>query len=368
MRSEGDPLAAHAVDALGREHGAQATAIVFRTMSANDDPLPADAPAAIAEFFATTHALPAGADLPRIRRGEDVFMTHAFPAALVLLTRSLPAGYAAPNLAKVLLVSGDLIRSPYRRLLGVLQMVVNACSCGGCEPGGKAIVTAQKLRLLHEGVRRIVRRQRPDYEARYGVPVNHEDMMATILGFSYLVIEGWRTLGLGLTRAEEEDYYYVWRVFAQLMGIPAERVPVDVADAAAFYAAYARRHYVGAADNPEGVALAKANVDMLRGFIPRPLRWLGLGVVPRLYMRLLLRPSEADDIGIRPVRAHRLLEALLPVLPWLWLSPWKSVDRRDRHLHAAISRGLFQGLIDRTWNGEVCFLVPASLADLRRLA
>lgn len=107
---------------------------------------------------------------------------------------------------------------------------------------------------------------------------------------------------------------------------------------------------------------------MLRGFIPRPLRWLGAGVVPRLYMRLLLRPSEADDIGIRPVHAHRLLKALLHVLPWLWLRPWKTVDRRDRDVHAAISRRLFQGLIDRTWNGEVCFFVPASLADLRRLA
>lgn len=368
LRLQGDPRAHQAVEELQREHGARATALVFATMSANDTPLPPDAPRPLKEFFADTSELPPGVDHARLQRGEQVFMTHAFPAVLVLLTKSLPSGYAAPNLTLILNLSGDLIRSPYRRVLGVLQMIVNVCSPRGFEPDGKAIVTAQKLRLLHEGVRRIARQRLPGFEKRYGVPVNHEDMMATVVAFSYLVLEGFRRLELGLTRDEEEDYYYVWRVFAQLMGIPPDGIPVDVKDAAAFYAAYARRHYVRAAANPDGVALADANLRMLRRMIPRPLRWLGLGIVPRLYMRELMLPQECKEIGLRPVRGHRLLRQLLHHLPSLWLRPWQGADRRDWHVHAGLSRLIFQGLIDRTWSGEVRFLVPESLADLRKLA
>ena len=52
------------------------------------------------------------------------------------------------------------------------------------------LVTARKLRLLHAGVRTLVPRHRPDYAARFGPPVNLEDMLATIMGFSYLAFQG----------------------------------------------------------------------------------------------------------------------------------------------------------------------------------
>ena len=367
LRREGDDRARRCLDALHAEHGSRAASLVFGTMSANDDPPPGDAPPALKEFFADTRDLPPGVERARLRRGEDVFLTHAFSAALVLLAKSLPAGYAAPSLALVLNISGDLIRSPYRRLLGVLQMVVNVCASRGFESGGRAVVTAQKLRLLHEGVRHIARRRMPDFEARYGVPVNHEDMLATILGFSYLALMGCRQLGVGLTREAEEDYWYVWRVFAQCMGLDAARLPDDVDDAGAFYAAYARRHYVPAARNPDGVALAAANLGMLRGLIPRPLRWLGLGVAPAFYMRELLTEEECARVGIPRVHGHRRLRALLALLTRLGLGP-RATDARERHVHAAISRAIFQGMIDRAWNGEVRFRVPSTLADLRRLA
>src|SRR5215203_7332967 len=84
------------------------------------------------------------------------------------------------SLHDALPISRDLARSPYDRLLGVLQMLVRVCSVHGFEPAGCVILTAQKMRLLHAGIRTIVPRHRPGYEQRYGVPVNHEDMLATI--------------------------------------------------------------------------------------------------------------------------------------------------------------------------------------------
>ena len=150
---------------------------LFQFLNSNHAQVPTDAPYALQAFFARQLREPSPdgqpVDRERLEGGEDVFMTHACCSALALLAMSLPAGYAAPNLARVLVMSGNLKNHPYNRLLGVLQMVVNVTSPGGFEQNGKALVTAAKLRLLHAGVRHLVRQRFPDYETRYGTPVNH---------------------------------------------------------------------------------------------------------------------------------------------------------------------------------------------------
>ena len=61
----------------------------------------------------------------------------------------------------------------------------------------------------------------------FGAPVNQEDRLATIMGFSYLLIDGIHRLGLPLQDEEAEDLYYLWHVFARLMGIRPEAGPHD---------------------------------------------------------------------------------------------------------------------------------------------
>jgi hypothetical protein len=368
MRQQGDALADACFEQLCQNHRITHTSDLFTLLRTNHTPVPAAAPPELVDFLAATRALPAHTDRDRIKRGEELFMTHAFVAALVLLTKSLPAGYAAPNLTQVLHVSGDLERHPYKRTLGVLQMVVNVSTCRGFDTAGAAIITAQKLRLLHAGVRSIVRQHVPEYEARYGVPVNQEDMLGTIMGFSYLVIMGFRQLHADLSPEEEEDFYYLWRIYAQMMGIMPDYIPENVAEAAAFYAAYARRHYVTAAANPLGVTLARADLRMLQHLIPRSLRLLGLGVVPRIYMCDLLGKEGCQRVGIRPVLGHVVLKWLLHYVPRLWIRLTEPDDKYERHLHETCSRLIFQGLINRAYNGQVTFLVPETIADLQRLA
>jgi hypothetical protein len=60
-----------------------------------------------------------------------------FPACAVLLLKSLPEGYAAPNLSRVLAETGNMERRTYRRLLGVLQLLLNVSTPGGFRPEGK---------------------------------------------------------------------------------------------------------------------------------------------------------------------------------------------------------------------------------------
>lgn len=355
-------------------------ATLFRTLDVNDTTLPGAAPPALQAFFAGATRVGmldgVAVDHARLARGEDVFMTHACSASLALLAMSLPAGYAAPNLAQILVMSGNLETHPYKRLLGVLQMVVNVTARGGFEPAGSAVVTAAKLRLLHAGVRRLVRRRMPSYDERYGVPVNHEDMLATIMGFSLLVVRGLQRLGVPLDERDAEDYYYLWRIFAWSMGIrPVDApnslalIPATLADADVFYAAYARRHYRLAAENPEGVELTRANVLMLAHMVAEtPLKLAGPTVVPRLFMQQFLGVDGLVARGVTPVRFHGALMRILLGAVRVWTQLWGTVDRDGAmHVHEQLSQWLFHGLIDRTLHGEVTFLVPERWSDLHDL-
>jgi hypothetical protein len=256
-------------------------------------------------------------------------------------------------------------------------MVVNVTSRGGFGPDGKALITAAKLRLLHAGVRHLVRQHQPAYEARYGVPVNHEDMLATIMGFSLLVIGGLRDLGVGLTEQQAEDYFYIWRVYALAMGIhPAGEpnstayLPATLAEAEEFYRAYARRHYRGAAENPEGVELTRANLMMLGHMLETThLHWRVLKAAPRIYMQQLLGADGMVQRGVTPVgRQSTLSRLFLQLVPRVlgWLSALVG-DAGYGRVHERISQSVFEGLITRTMNGEVEFLIPQRIADLHLL-
>lgn len=373
LRTLGDARADRSVAELLEEHGAGAVSRIFRTLDAVEETLPEGTPRAFVTFFDEARELAFPVDAERVARGRQAFFDHAFPAALVLLARSLPAGYAAPCLSRILHMTGNLDRHPYRRLLGVLQLIVEVGSEEDFSGPGAARVAAVKLRLLHAGIRHLTHEHLPDYEARYGVPVNLEDMLATIMGFSYLVVDGLKQLDVGLSEEAAEDYYYIWAIFARLMGIhpPGEPgsdayVPRDLTEAARFYAAYSRRQFVGARDNPEGVTLARHNLEMLRDMLPRTARRLGGGLIPRIYMWDLLGPEAARRVGIRPLPGHALLGAVLLRLPHLWLRLAGALDPSG-HLHRDLARATFQGLIDRRFGGEVEWVVPTNLDDLARL-
>lgn len=366
LRRQGDPQADRAVHRLMQGREVRTVNEIFKTLRSDADPLPADTPEPFREFVEATGRLPSWVDAARLDRGGRVFLKHAVSASVVLLASSLPRGYAAPSLCKILSISRDLQKHPYDRLMGVLQLMVNVAGPGSFAPGGRAVVTAQKLRLLHAGVRTLVPRFRPGYEERHGVPVNHEDMLATIMGFSYLVTEGIRRMGLALSDAEAEDYYYLWRVYAQMMGIHPDGspedgayIPADVGEAGEFYASYARRQETGPAENPYGVVLTRDNLDMMKELIPKPLRLLGFGYAPAIAMTELLTPEELARVGLRPATGHKAVKLVFDL--FLRLAQAGEALPFSSRLAAL----MFQHMIDVDRGGEVTFSIPVRLADLR---
>lgn len=339
---------------------------VFGSFAADDSEIPRDAPPVFLEFVDATRGLPAGVDRERAARGGEVLLAHATLSALVLLLKSLPSGYGAPRLSTVLHMSHNLEKRPYRRALGVLQMLVNISRPGAFTDGGCAVVTAQKLRLLHAGVRRLVLQRIPGFAADFGTPISQLDMTFTTMTFSVMVIDGMAELGVVLSPQDAEDYFYLWQVYGQLQGIRAEWMPRSLAEGRAFCAAYARE-FRNAADNPHGIALTRADLDMMKSLVPWPLRALGFGAAPTVYLLRLLGEEAAARVGVVKRPRHAVSDWLIMALPAFWNRLWNSLAP-ERKVHNAISSMFFRSLIVHAWGDEVRFGVPERLRDLRKLA
>ncbi|MBE7367796.1 oxygenase MpaB family protein [Ramlibacter pallidus] len=366
MRHTGDPLADATLQRAVWGHDVPKINAIFRSFAADDAGIPPDAPPEFLEFVQATRRLPAGVDVARAARGGQVMLEHATLCALALLLKSLPSGYAAPRLSSVLHMSGNLEKRPYRRALGVLQMLVNISQPGAFADGGGAIVTGQKLRLLHAGVRHVVRGRLPDFAPRFGTPISQLDMAFTIMTFSVMVVDGLAALGVRWSEAEAADYFYLWQVYGVLQGIRPEWMPATLEEGRAFCEAYARE-FSPAEANPDGVALTRADLDMMTGLIPWPMRLLGLGPAPTVYLLRMLGEEAAARVGVRRTARHVWCEWLALRLPVAWQRLWQNLTP-EKEAHDRISRLFFRTLIVGAWGEEVRFSVPEDLEDMRKLA
>ena len=164
---------------------------------------------------------------------------------------SLIGGFSAPKITKVLEQSGYLVGPPklaMRRLFDTGRLMVDACANGpdALRAGGAGWRAAVRVRALHAKVRRRLLRRgggaepgsggggggggggsggRWDVET-YGVPINQEDMAATLLAFSYNVLVGVEAIrGEELPEAEQEAFLHLWRYMGHLLGVAETHNP-----------------------------------------------------------------------------------------------------------------------------------------------
>lgn len=366
MRTTGDPKADDTfADAL-KKGQVDSISKIFQSFAAEDSTIPATAPEGFRAFVQDTRLLPPDIDRAKVARGGQVMLRHATLVALALLLKSLPTGYAAPRLSTVLAMSHNLEKRPYRRALGVLQMLVNISRENSFTDGGAAVVTGQKLRLLHAGVRHIVRTQLKDFEPRFGTPISQLDMVYTTMTFSVMVVDGLAALGVKWTGDQAGDYFHLWQAYGRLQGILPEWMPASIEEGRAFCEAYAAE-YRSAKENPDGVSLTRADLKMMRSLIPWPMRILGLGTAPDVYLMKMLGPEAAARVGVRRRARNVWCEWVALQLPVLWQRLWRNITP-EKEAHDRISRLCFQALIVGGWGEEVRFSVPASLRDMRKLA
>jgi len=137
-------------------------------------------------------------------------------------------GFSAPLITKVLRATGYLTSGPkrvMRRLADTGHMICECLVADSLMPpsaqsageGWKAVV---RVRMLHGMVRRRLK-GKPYWKPEvWGTPINQEDMMATLLAFSYNVLVGTEMiLGRPLDVKDQEAYMHLWRYIGWVMGV-----------------------------------------------------------------------------------------------------------------------------------------------------
>jgi ER-bound oxygenase mpaB/B'/Rubber oxygenase, catalytic domain len=190
-----------------------------------------EAPAPLRDLLASARSVPPWLDWDRLGRAHAVFVRPGLLGGLTLGLRSLVHGYAAPAGNKPLAFSGRLKERAGRRLAETGKFVTAVTAVDGLRPGALGWQLVLKVRLMHAEVRRLVLGSGRWSYADWAEPINQHDMLATILLFSNVFIDGIRLLGVHVSTEEADDYQHLFRWVGELIGVDARLLPATHAEA-----------------------------------------------------------------------------------------------------------------------------------------
>ena len=356
MRHTQDSVADPVVAALFAAGQIDSVNSLMKTLVENDGLPPGALPASVASYLAATGGLPDWADPNKIAAGERVFWRYG-PAIIAVLTcYGLPFCYAGRKGVQVLALTARLTNNPARRVVETAQMVVDAMRPGGLGAEGSGIRTAQKVRLMHAGVRCLIG-QYPGWKPEFDLPINQEDLAGTLLSFSAITIAGLERLGYVLSNEEIEGYLHAWKVVGHILGIRPEMLPVDYADAKALSARIAARQFAAC---EEGQYMTRALVQLLQHIIPGNL----FDAVPELLMRHFLGDRTADLLAVAPERTAQILTGPLQLLAHTGSTLIHASNELAR-VHELFGRALIEGIVLVGRGGKrIPFTVPTELLQV----
>jgi len=237
-----------------------------------------------------------------LEAGQSVFAEHGPEIILILGCYSLPAAYATANGVQVLRQSDYLTNQPNRRLIETAQIVVDVMQTGGLKPGGIGLHSAEKTRIMHAAIRHLImhRPNRPWDAATLGVPINQEDLAATLMTFAYIALDGLDRMGITTTAVEKESYLAAWREVGRIMGVLPELLPPTFADAERLTRAIESDQVLSGIPPSDP---AWANGKLMTGALLEVLDSKMIPGVPSALMRMFLPADVADGLGVprRPV-------------------------------------------------------------------
>lgn len=399
LRQLGDPEADGLAATLKQQHPNLDERDIVRLVL--DQILPGTDPAAgatqgpVTSWMREGPALPGWTDLERIQAGQDFFGDWPMPIASSLFCVSLPSAYAAANGTQVLAMTSDLAtKNLARRIAETGQMLFDVMDLGrespeALLPGGQGYLTLRGVRLLHGVVRRTllatldgppvgsaadadaaeavgdgdlvdpVAAGHPTVAVRWqpewGLPVNQEDLLGTLITFTVAVFRGMDRMGIPYDRSAAEDYLHTWCVVGHLLGIQPQLLPFDRAQAEHLADVIARRHHQRseAGRRLTTALLAEMETAMPLGMrkLPRTLMWHMLpGPVPTVLdvpRAAWWRPALGAMARVGPAIGH------LPLGTWLMQQPT-----------ALLGRGMLRMLVDRTMEGaQPSFRLDAHVLD-----
>lgn len=349
-RSIGDPLADEVVADIFAEGEVDAVRKLLRHLVDNDHPLlvaeedalPSPLREHIERYFDLSDADLPSFDPAQIVAGQQVFELHGPEVLMTLCCYSLPASYTARKGVQVLAQTGRLESNPKRRLIETTQMVVDVLTPGGlairdsARNHGKGIRSAQKVRLMHAAIRRMILVRYGDtWTADFGVPINQEDLAGTLMTFSQVVLDGLDRIGAPMGDDMRRSYLYTWQAIGRIMGIGEDMIPADLAQARLLTDTIKRRQ-IGRSESGDllTTALLEMMHDMTHGFLA--------GMPPTL-LRFFLQ----DDARYLAIPRSNWTEILVAMLHWTCraLDLVIGSTRITRALYRAFDRRMIAGMM-----------------------
>lgn len=298
LRKAGDPLADAAIEEiyeLGRQDQVREALL---SLEGNAQAVPAGLPPKLEEYFIRSAALPDWADPALITRGQGLFGRYQGHFVTTLLCGSLPLCYGCADGAQVLYRSTRLTQGVYRRLMETSQFVIDVLETGSLAASARGVRSAQKIRLLHATMRyHLVRKE--DWDTAWGLPVNQEDLTATLMSFSVIIPRGLAKLGVELPVQDRDALYHLWRIVGHVLGVDERVNPVSFAEGTALVEAVLHRHQ---RSSEAGTVLTKGVLDFIREVLPTP---LFAGVGPSL-IRHIIGDKAADTVSVPPADLTKL--------------------------------------------------------------
>jgi len=266
-----DPIADRVIEAIMERGDTVLIAELFNTLTQNVD-IPTELlPQEAIDYFKNTKALPAFYNQKLIDKAQHVFGVYGPEISIILLCKSLPQCYACANGAKVLYHTGRFVEHNdnfdllTKRLMETAQFVFDVLSPGSFEKNGNAIITTQKVRLIHAAIRFFILKSGRWDAKLYGEPINQEDLAGTLMSFSSLVIEGLGQLGITLSDEEKEGYFHLWRVVGHLIGLDEDLIPATESEGLTLgYAIFNQQ----LATSHEGKALTASAIGFMEHVTP----------------------------------------------------------------------------------------------------
>jgi hypothetical protein len=274
-------------------------------------------PEDIRDYMKIASQLPPWRDDRAVKEAEAFFLLYGLASSTLLACASLPQCYVMKFGTEVLAYTKFLQVDPTRRIRETAQMVMDVMCPGGLEPLGRGVRATMKVRVMHAIVRHMIEKDPrakanppdPQLRAQFGKPINQEDMVYTLMTFSYVVIEGFRTMGYTMSEAQRDAYIHCWNVVGHLMGIQDELLPARFADAEELFTTIQKRQ---GGESEAGRKLQAALLKALQDAMPGRHH----DVLFAVLTRKLVGDQTADALGI--ARASGISQLRLDALLAAW--------------------------------------------------
>ena len=315
-RLKGDEIADKVVQKTQQLNQWEELRKVITIQWGDNQKLSEDLPDYMKNYFSEHAVLPSGSDLKKIAKGQEFFQKNAEDCLSLLGTMSLPYCYAAADGAQVLYFSERMRNDAQKRLLETARFVFEVNQTDSLKQNGLAFITILKVRLLHATIRFHLKNHE-DWDIKWGLPINQEDLMGTNIAFSFIVLRGLRKLGKKFSNQEANSYLHLWYVVGQLLGIDKKILPQTMKEAVFLSQNTEMRHFKS---SHEGNVLTRTLLSHFDDILPP--------IVPRSYihsyMRFLLGDKICDMLGVPAANWTKYMVEAMPVIQTMKASFGKS--------------------------------------------